>query len=495
MGRRSCALFGPQRAFGVLATIVDRVAESYLNRSLPNLNAVVGKYRIVRKLGEGGMGVVSEAIHTRLQQRVALKMLLPDVIDLPDVVSRFDREARAASRLKSENAARVLDVDVSEGGLPYMVMEFLDGSDLGNILERGGALPVADAVDYVLQACNAMAEAHAAGVIHRDLKPSNLFVTQTDGGPRVKVLDFGISKVENDADARVTATQTVVGTPLYMSPEQVRSAKHVDARTDIWSLGIILYELLANRTPFEGSTTAAAVAICVDSPPPLSTYRSDVPAGLEEAILKALQKEPAARFPNVKALAEAIAPFGTGAIQAPVVSQVSLPRSTDPEIHKAIESARTLPDASGPQRSVNNVTNPGWTTRSTTGPKRAWWALALGGVVVAGVVAVIALKATSHPATSVTGTDHVDTSRSATNAATHPVPTPTETAAPVPTQTTSAASIESLPSALVGAPSETARPHATTSARPHTTTAPPATTTAPATATTKSTAAPAPTRL
>src|SRR5690349_9455987 len=158
------------------------------------------------------MGIVYEAVHTRIQQRVAIKMLLPEVLDLPDVVSRFEREARAAGQLRSENAARVLDVDISEGGIPYMVMEFLDGSDLGKILETHGALPIAQAVDYVLQACNAMAEAHSVGIIHRDLKPSNLFIT--GAARKLKVLDFGISKLENDKEARVTATQAVVGTPL-----------------------------------------------------------------------------------------------------------------------------------------------------------------------------------------------------------------------------------------------------------------------------------------
>jgi eukaryotic-like serine/threonine-protein kinase len=467
------------------------VGESFLKRSLPDLDSVVGKYRIVRKLGEGGMGVVYEAVHTRIGQRVALKMLLPEVIDVPDVVSRFDREARAASRLKSENTARVLDVDVSDGGLPYMVMEFLDGSDLGRVLEDGGALPVVDAVDYVLQACNAMAEAHANGVIHRDLKPSNLFVTQSENGRRVKVLDFGISKVENDADGRVTATQTVVGTPLYMSPEQVRSAKHVDARTDIWSLGIILYELLAGRTPFEGSTTAAAVSICVDAPPPLATFRSDVPAELEQAILKALHKEPSGRYPNVKALAEAISSFGSGAIKTPASSLVSLPSAAassgaNPVV--SLESARTLhdPSASGSQRVAGSATIPGWTTRSTTGPSRVRWAVIAGAVfVIAGTVVAFKVASSRSSAPSAPESARTLTQPSAPE-------TQAATIGQAATQTASVVSTESIPSVVVST-SEPTKPHA--SARPHTTTAPPPATTATATATTKSTTAPAPTRL
>ncbi len=356
-----------------------------LARELPKPGEVLaGKYRIVRAIGEGGMGVVYEAIHTRIEQRVAIKMLLPEVLDVPDVVSRFEREARAAGKLRSENTTRVLDVDVSEAGLPYMVMEFLDGSDLGKILEQTGALGIVEAVDFVLQACNAMAEAHAAGVIHRDLKPSNLFVTVVNGARRVKVLDFGISKLENDTEARVTATQAVVGTPLYMSPEQVRSAKHVDARTDIWALGIILYELIAGRTPFEGSTTAAAAAICIDPPPPIATFRTNVPPGLEHAILVALNKEPARRYPNVQALASAIVPFGSGTIRMPdelATGRIPPPNPSLPDVRLGMESARTLPHSDPSlqlgQRVASNATLPGWTTRSSPRSRRARWVVAL----------------------------------------------------------------------------------------------------------------------
>lgn len=356
---------------------------------------LAGKYRIVRRLGEGGMGVVYEAMHTRIEQRVAIKMLLPEVLDVPDVVSRFEREARAAGKLRSENTARVLDVDVTDAGLPYMVMELLDGSDLGKMLERTGPLPIPTAVDFVLQACNAMAEAHAAGVIHRDLKPSNLFVTEAG---KVKVLDFGISKVENDKDARVTATKTVVGTPLYMSPEQVRSAKHVDARSDIWSLGIIMYELLCGRTPFEGSTTAAAAAICIDEPPPIATYRQGVPGELEHAVMTALQKDANARYQTVQAFAAAIAHFGSGSVHLPDTSQgVRAPASSHASLPgiRAVESARTLPhsDPSVPpnvtERSAPVGTLPGWTNRSAPRGHRGWWiaAAAVSALATAVVIA------------------------------------------------------------------------------------------------------------
>lgn len=452
-------------------------------------DVLAGKYRIVRTIGEGGMGVVYEAMHTRIHQRVAIKVLLPEVLGVPDVVSRFAREARAAGKLKSENTTRVLDVDVAESGLPYMVMEFLDGSDLGKVLEQGGALPITDAVDFVLEACNAMTEAHAEGVIHRDLKPSNLFVTLVGGVRRVKVLDFGISKLENDKEARVTATQTVVGTPLYMSPEQVRASKHVDARTDIWSLGIILYELLAARTPFEGSTTAAAVAICVDAPPPLATYRQDVPLGLEQAILVALQKDPAARFPTVQALATAIAPFGSGSIRIAdsTMARASYASSSPSLPRLGIESARTLPHS---ERTVPAVgprsgsTLPGWTTRSSPATRRARWVAALAfGVLATFAIAFGVRQAWQKP-------DHhtVDTHDETTAS------TRTETL-PQPSASASVLGTEAVPLATAHMPAladPSAKP--TPTFRPHPTST--QTITAPiATPTATHTAAPSPTRL
>lgn len=405
---------------------------SILTRALPEFGQVLaGKYRLVRKLGEGGMGVVFEAEHIRIKQRVAIKMLLPDVLDIPDVVSRFEREARAAGQLRSENTARVLDVDVSEDGMPYMVMEFLDGFDLSQVLEQRAQLPVGLAVDYVLQACNAMAEAHAAGIIHRDLKPSNLFLVGGERGT-VKVLDFGISKVENDKDNRVTATTTVVGTPLYMSPEQVRSAKHVDARTDIWALGIILFELLAGKTPFEGSMTAAAAAICIDEPPPMKQFRQDVPPDLAEHIRVCLEKDPANRFPNVQSLAVAIAPFGTGAVRSPDSSQpnIVLPRPSTRKLEEGSGAhAHTIASSAEQHRDGRNRTIPGWSTGSTARGSRnrlvVVAAAAAGAAVVAVFVVYMAVLRNHGP---VDGTvargdpTHGVTSTTATQAATATAP-------------------------------------------------------------------------
>jgi len=409
---------------------------SMLTRALPELGQVLaGKYRLVRKLGEGGMGVVFEAEHMRIKQRVAIKMLLPEVLELPDVVSRFEREARAAGQLRSENTARVLDVDVSEEGMPYMVMEFLDGYDLSQILEQRAQLPIELAVDYVLQACNAMAEAHAAGIVHRDLKPSNLFLVGGERGT-VKVLDFGISKVENDKDNRVTATQTVVGTPLYMSPEQVRSAKHVDARTDIWALGIILYELIAGKTPFEGNMTAAAAAICIDEPPPLTQFRQDVPPDLADHIRVCLEKDPSKRYPNVQSLAVAIAPFGTGAVRSPDSSQpnIVLPRPSTRSLSDGGAHAHTVVSSPELHRDGRNRTIPGWTTGGTAhGSRNRLVVIAAAAAVAAmATVFVIYLTVLRHgPATEgVTTAARGDTSHAASVAA-----------APVPANSTSTVGI------------------------------------------------------
>jgi eukaryotic-like serine/threonine-protein kinase len=277
-------------------------------------DVVCGKYRLLRPLGEGGMGLVFEAEHLRLRQSVAIKFLRHEVLSLPDAVERFDREARASARIRGPHVVQVLDVDTDERGRPYMVMELLRGRDLEAELRVRGPFPVAAAVDLVLQACVAVAQAHAAGIVHRDLKPSNLFLTE-EGGKRVlKVLDFGISKITPDADAppaSATSTCVTVGTPLYMSPEQMRSSRDVDGRSDIWSLGVILYELVAGTPPFLGTTTAAIAAIVADAMPSLRRVRPDVPEALERVIVTALAKTPDDRLPTAEALGAALMPFAS----------------------------------------------------------------------------------------------------------------------------------------------------------------------------------------
>ncbi|HEY4013925.1 MAG TPA: protein kinase [Polyangiaceae bacterium] len=274
-------------------------------------DVLAGKYRVDRVLGVGGMGVVVAATHLQLDQRVALKFMLPEALAQTTLVERFAREARAAARLKSDHVARVLDVGTLESGSPYMVMEYLDGSDLATVIERHGRMLVDTAVDCVLQACDAVAEAHSVGIVHRDLKPRNLFLTtRNDGSPLVKVLDFGISKHAAPGDLSLTRSTEVIGSPNYMSPEQLKSAREVDARSDIWALGVILYELLTGQVPFVAESVAQLVAlVLMDLPRPIESLRTDVPAGLKQAIARCLEKDPSLRFASVAGFAIALQPF------------------------------------------------------------------------------------------------------------------------------------------------------------------------------------------
>jgi serine/threonine protein kinase len=378
-----------------------------------------GKYAIIRVVGEGGMGVVYEAQHVRLRQRVAIKALLPKFLPIADVVARFEREGRTAAQLRSRHVARILDVDVTPKGLPFIVMEYLEGRDLDTELQQRRRLPVGEAVGYVLQACQAMEEAHAAGIVHRDLKPANLFLCPDRGAFVVKVLDFGISKSASDEDARLTGTHSTVGTPLYMSPEQVRTPKNVDARTDIWSLGVILFELLTGRPPFLGSTTGAAASIVIDAPPRMRDLGAELPEPLEQIVLRALEKDPKLRFQDVQSFAAALSPFAT----ATALDLPPLPSSPDlasvasgASAASALASAETvyvrgpadaglIPGAAKPAASPFSKppeTAPGWSTRSASRPRRNRWQIALLVLGLAGIGAsalVFAMRGpASHPA-------------------------------------------------------------------------------------------------
>ncbi|WP_437274391.1 protein kinase [Sorangium sp. So ce375] len=274
---------------------------------------LAGKYRVEKVLGEGGMGVVLAARHLRLDELVAIKLMRLKMAQDAGLVERFLREARAASKIKSEHVVRISDADTLESGAPYIVMEHLSGQDLASKLRDEGKLGIAETVGFVLEACDVLAEAHALGIIHRDLKPANLFLAATrDGGTRLKVLDFGISKLVSAGDTQdMTRTATMLGSPLYMSPEQMLSTRNVDARTDIWSLGIVLYQLLAGEAPFRAETIPQVCALVLQTDPrPLREFRPDVPAGLEAVVDRCLQKDRERRFPAVADLASALAPFG-----------------------------------------------------------------------------------------------------------------------------------------------------------------------------------------
>jgi len=352
-----------------------------------------GKYLVERVLGAGGMGVVLSAMHLHLQQRVAIKLMRPELAKEPATVERFVREGRAAVKIRSEHVARVLDVGVREGGEPYIVMEFLEGADLGHLVETHGPLPVTTAVDYVTQACEALAEAHAHGIVHRDVKPSNLFLTtRADGLPCVKVLDFGIAKVTLAGDTpdggSMTRTDAVVGSPLYMAPERMRSATAVDPRTDIWSLGVILFELVSGEFPFDSASAPELCAMILRDPPrPLREVAPLAPAALEAVVMRCLEKDPDRRFASVAELAAAIEPFGPG---APMVTSGQIARA----MQTATASRTRLERALGPTedvasaRLVESATTETWTggkaTAGAGGSRRlrvAALGLALGACV------------------------------------------------------------------------------------------------------------------
>jgi eukaryotic-like serine/threonine-protein kinase len=291
------------------------------------------KYRIDRKIGEGGMGAVFAATHIELEQSVALKVLLPSLVEDEPFVTRFLREARAAVKIRGEHVARVYDVGKldDELGTPFIVMDLLDGIDLAQRVLDGGPLSPSEAADVVIQACHALAQAHAIGIVHRDIKPANLFLAKNaDGVQSVKVLDFGISKAPT-GDVSVTTTDEVFGSPMYMSPEQLRGARDVRAPSDVWSLGVVLFELLTGETPFsESSPAAIAGAILHAAPKKLRAVRPDLPPRMEHVVDRCLQKSTEHRFASAADLAEALVPFASERGQKVASTIPSLTQSPSP---------------------------------------------------------------------------------------------------------------------------------------------------------------------
>ena len=277
---------------------------------------VDGRYRVDAFLGGGGMASVYRATHLALQQTVAIKVISPLIRSVPGMAQRFMREARAATQLKSEHVARVTDVGAMPDGAPFMVMEFLEGTDLDALVESPIATSVEDCVDYVLQACEALAEVHGLGIVHRDLKPANLFLTKgADGLPSVKLIDFGISRFDSPLDTKeviaLTQPDAVMGSPRYMSPEQMEASSKVDSRSDIYGIGAVLYELLTKRVPHDGDTFMDIYASAtLAAPDPPSKHRSSVPDDLDDVVLRCLAIDPADRYSDAAELAHALAPFG-----------------------------------------------------------------------------------------------------------------------------------------------------------------------------------------
>jgi eukaryotic-like serine/threonine-protein kinase len=331
--------------------------------SLPAEGDVIAdKYRLEHLVGEGSMGRVFRAHHLLLGHSVAIKFLRAS-IDSDDLRTRFTREARATMALRSDHVVRAFDLGVLPSNIPYMVLEYLEGTDLRSHLETRGALPVEEAVDYVLQVCEALAEAHLNGIVHRDLKPQNLFLTRRPNGTAcIKLLDFGVSKFEMRSGSRdeLTMSHTLLGSPVFISPEQIRDSRSVDARADVWSLGVVLYMLVGGGRPFDGEGLGATcAAIMVDPPRPLAARCPAVPPALETIVLRCLEKSRERRTPHVAELARSLLSFASaggrlsaervihlfassppgGALRPPVVASGTplLPSPPRTEVETAVE--------------------------------------------------------------------------------------------------------------------------------------------------------------
>ncbi len=462
---------------------------------------IAGKYRVERVLGQGGMGIVVVAMHDELDQRVAIKFLLQNAMTDGEWVARFSREAKAAARIKSEHAVKVYDVGKLETGAPYMVMEYLEGQDLQTILNDRARIAVGDAVEYLLQACEAIAEAHSAGIVHRDLKPANLFVThRTDGSPCVKILDFGISKMTSltGTDSQhVTNTTAIVGSPLYMSPEQMRASKNVDRRTDIWSLGVILQELVSGEPSFVANTTAELCALVLTAPPSplaLTNVPPSLNKGLAQVIEKCLKKTPEERYATIAELARAIEPFGPPSVKTSVerivrlaTGQRSQQLSIPSDVKEVSSPISIVPAGQSPAQSLGQTelsaaphvvesshslaspvgagTNAAW--GSSRGqvfakPKMSRLPLIVAFAIISGIGVLtigfaVYKSSASHATTDPTAPPSTQpaTTTTTTTTTTATTATATQTQAPVPIET-------QLPAATQGVPAVTVTAHATT---------------------------------
>jgi serine/threonine-protein kinase len=343
---------------GALAFDTQRSPAERLAGALPSGRVIDEKYRVERLLACGHTGVIVAAMHLRLSERVALKLLASpvDERDSSGALARFRREARISAQLKNEHVARVLDVgELAHGDatVPYLVMELLEGEDVGALIAAHGALSIESAVEYVVQACEGLAEAHGRGIVHRDLEPSNLFVAHRSGGlPLVKLLDFGTSKwAEGGVDAGLTSAGAQLGTPGFAAPELLEDAGNVDARADVWSIAAILFAMLTGLAP---RRTEDFAELGEHRPAPaLTTLRPEAPAALSDAVARALERDRGLRTPDVATFAHAVL-VAIGSARAEPVHR-ALRAMLDGPLLPASPTAARLAAGTAAERSTNRV--------------------------------------------------------------------------------------------------------------------------------------------
>jgi len=351
---------------------------------------LVGKYRVERVHRRGALGLTLEALHTQLGQRVAVRLLVADPKAYPEAAARFLRGARLAVQFQNEHTARIIDVGCLESGAPYIVAELLSGSDLQRVLRVRDSLPVLEAVDFLLQACEGLADAHAHNIVHRNLKPTNLFLTRREGVRRVAVLDFGVSEDPlSDIAINLGSTHGAAKALSYLAPEQIREPSTVDARADIWALGAVLHEMLTGSRLHEAQATPALLAmIAADAPVPLSHLRPDLPLELEAVVLRAVAKDREARYSNLAEFAETLRPF------ASEEGQESIARIAKALGRRAARSLPPpLPGAPGPNAIVHvarpaTAKTPAMPASPNSGRRWAELVLTGAGLAAAGALGV-----------------------------------------------------------------------------------------------------------
>ena len=421
---------------------------------------VTANVRLAGLLRRGGMGSVWRAEHLSLGTEVAVKFMSPRHLESEDLVTRFTREATSAAQIKSPHVVQILDHGVLDEGLPFIVMELLVGEDLAQRIKRRGPLPLAEIAAVVLQVGKALSKAHQAGILHRDIKPDNIFLLEDDGELFVKVLDFGVAKLL-EASHAMTSTGSTVGTPFYMSPEQLLSAKHVDFQCDLWSLAVVAYRATTGKLPFHGDTLGAlAIKVHEAKFLPASAHRADVPPALDAWFSRAFQRNPAARFASLKDLVQGL---------AQAVADPSAVATELPSLPTFVPGA-TLPSSALQRASTSGISASGAISRADPAASRSIQIVAVLAssfallLVGAGITLLLTRPRAADPRVAPAASDSASTSTSIANANAPPVVISAVSAAPPPPP---ADSIEApaVPSVSSGAASATARPPATSTAR------------------------------